>query len=56
MKASELTDITIEEPTSPVVIETPDGKQMTTTGYYCGTDKRGDPVLVICAGKKKGAR
>lgn len=56
MKAGELTDITIEEQSSPVVIELPDGKQITTTGYYCGTDKRGGSVIVICAGKQKGKK
>jgi len=53
MKAGDLTDITIEESRVPVVVEMPDGKQVTTTGYYCGSNKRGEPVLVICAGKKK---
>lgn len=56
MKAGELTDATIEESGNPVVIKMPDGTQITTSGYGFGSDKGGNPVLVIYAGKKKGSR
>ena len=54
MKAGEIIDAAIEGSKCPIVIEMPDGKQITSTGYYHSSDKRGDPVIVIIAGKRKG--
>ena len=53
MKAGEIIDAVIEERGSPIVVEMPNGQQITTIGYEHGTDKRGNPVLIIKAGKKK---
>jgi hypothetical protein len=53
MKAGEIVDAAITESNSPLIIEMPNGQQITTSGYSYGTDKRGDPVLIIKAGKLK---
>ena len=53
LKIGELTDVSIQEQNSPVVVEMPNGHQVTTTGYHFGTDKRGNPVIIIRAGKSK---
>lgn len=53
MKAGELVDMAIQFAERPIVIQMPNGHQVTTTGFRVGDDKRGDPVLVIHAGKPK---
>lgn len=52
MKSGEITDATIESSDHPMIVELPNGIQMVTTGYLYGHNKRGDPVLIIKAGRK----
>ena len=52
MKIGELTDTSIEEPKSPVVIELSNGQRISTNDYYHCSDKAGNPVIVIKAGRK----
>lgn len=53
MRAGEIVDAAIAESNRPLIIELPNGQQITTNGYDYGTDKRGNPVLIIKAGKTK---
>lgn len=52
MKCNEIIDSVIESANQPLIVEMPNGVQMVTTGYMYGTNKRGEPVLVIKAGRK----
>lgn len=54
MKAGEIIDAAIQENKSDIVIELPNGQRIATTGYYHSDNKRGEPVIVITAGRKVG--
>lgn len=53
MKAGNIIDAAIEMSHRPLIIQLPNGQQLTTKDYHYGHDKRGEPVLVIDAGKAK---
>ena len=52
MKANDIIDVAIEYSGRAIIIEMPNGDQVTTTGYAHGSNKKGEPVLIIRAGKK----
>jgi len=52
MKADKIIDACIEYSGKPVVVELPNGVQMVTTDYSHGYNKKGEPVLIIHAGRK----
>ena len=52
MKCHEITDATIEMGNQSLVVEMPNGVQMVTNDYTFGENKRGEPVLIIKAGRK----
>jgi hypothetical protein len=52
MKAEQLTDTTIQEPKSEIVIELPNGQRVATQGYFHDRDKRGGEIIVLKAGRK----
>ena len=53
MKLSEITDETIDEPNSQLVIELPNGQRMATSGHYFDQSESGNLILVVRAGKKQ---
>ena len=53
MKLSEITDATIDEPNSQLVVELPNGQRMATSGYYFDQSESGSWILVVRAGKKQ---
>lgn len=52
MKAGELTDTTIAQPKSQIVIELPNGQRIATNDYWHGRNGKGEPIIVIKAGRK----
>jgi len=52
MKAGEIVDMAIEHSRSSVVIELPDGTQTASIKCDYGLNNKGEPVLIIYAGKK----
>ena len=52
MKLGELTDTSIQESESHIVIEMPNGTRMSTIDYYHDQNKRGEDIIVIRAGRK----
>ena len=52
MKAEQLTDVTIQEPKSEIVIELSNGQRVATHGYFHDRDKRGGEIIVLKAGRK----
>ena len=52
MKSGEIVDAAIEDPSQEIVIELPNGDKIATTDYIHGSNKRGDPVLIIKCGRK----
>ena len=52
MKAEQLTDVTIQEPKSEIVIELPNGQRVATQRYFQDRDKRGGKIIVLKAGRK----
>ena len=52
MKAEALTDSTLDLPKARIVVELPNGHKATATGFIIREDDRGDPVIIIKAGRK----
>jgi hypothetical protein len=52
MKTNEIVDVVIEYADKPLIVELPNGVQMATVGYTHGTNKKGEPVLIINTGRK----
>jgi hypothetical protein len=52
MKIGDLVDIAIQDAEKPLVIVTANGVEMVTTGWTYSTNKRGEPVIAIKAGRK----
>jgi len=52
MKIGELTDISICESDSQLVIELPNGQRISTNGYSFGESGNGDGVVILKAGRK----
>jgi hypothetical protein len=52
MKSGEIVDAAIESSHHPLVVELPNGQQLATKGYQFGSNKRGEPVLIIQAGRE----
>lgn len=52
MKGGELVDVGIQEQNSQVVIELQNGQRIATNRYYHDISKRGEPIIVIQAGRK----
>ena len=52
MKATEIIDSVLECANQSIVVELPNGVRMVTTGYAYGENKRGEPILIIKAGRK----
>ncbi len=53
MKTEEIIDAILECKNEPIVVELANGQRIPTYGYDFGTNERGDPILIIKAGKKK---
>lgn len=53
MKGKEIVDPVIEATNMAIEVELPNGQRMTTKNYRFDSNKRGEPVLVILAGKSK---
>ena len=51
MRVKALTNVVTEIPNVRVVIELQNGKMLTTTGFVVLQDTRGNPTVVIRAGK-----
>ena len=52
MKASEITDATIELPNAQIVVELPNGQRVATSNYYHDDSARGEPIIVVKTGRK----
>lgn len=52
MKLERLTDISIEEPKTQVVIQLPNGQLVSTLDYKFDLSKKGDPIIIIKTGRK----
>ena len=52
MKAGSITDATIDEPRSEVVVQLPNGQRMSVLNYYHDRNESGNYILVLAAGKK----
>ena len=52
VEASELTDVSLDLPNSHIVIEMPNGQRMATNSYRLDTSARGEPIVVLMAGRK----
>lgn len=52
MKCNDIVDAVMESANLPLIVEMPNGVQMVTTDYEHGENKRGEPVLIIKAGRK----
>ena len=53
VKASDIVDAAIEIGNGSIEVEMPNGSRVVTRGYTWGENKRGQPVLVILAGKDR---
>ena len=52
MKCSEIIDAAIESAGDSLVIELPNGDRISTKDYRYDHNKRGEPILVIIAGRE----
>ena len=52
MKAEQLTDTTIQEPKSEIVVELPNGQRVATQGYFHDCNQHGEEIIVLKAGRK----
>lgn len=54
MKAKNIIDAAIENSNNAMIVEMPNGSQVSITGFRYGSNKRGEPVLVLVAGRETG--
>jgi len=52
MKSEKIIDALIQEPKSEIVIELSNGQRISSNKYIHSTNKWGDPIIVITAGRK----
>ena len=53
MKAGEIVDSVMEEAPNQIVVQLANGQRLPITSYEHGEDARGNPVLVLVAGKRE---
>jgi hypothetical protein len=56
MKAEQLTDTTIQEPKSEIVIELPNGQRLSCQGYYHASNTRNEKITVLKTGRILGKK
>ena len=52
MKAGDLTDETIQFNDASIVVEMPNGDRVTVRASYNDLNGKGDPIIVLVAGRK----